>query len=906
MLVEQLWYTWTTHGLERAPGFQARAASDGLRDVRGRRYAALKPYLSYELPPGIAADTASAPIGLALLGASEERVLLQKAYIGADRHGRPGNFFVHALVGDPAALTLSRCLRCWRAPFWQRSDVDLAASDLTLPLLEFDDASSAATGWEGRPVASPSTADVRYVIEAVLSLTPGQHLYLAAPPDNAVALLDALARALPATLQRDLTFSAYERDVLRSPAMIVATCWSDDASIVAPASHLDLPEECYRQGPALNCYSGRRAPLRTIAGAEAYAEHAEARRESGGEAQELRSFLDLVSAVGISSADELLRAFACRGRRAGPSAEMVGELLEDPKMLAMVLPQPAFRTELLAQVVRDPARWHGNLVPALTRVRELGAALMTAIIGDALVSLASEVGPAVVWCVERGEPDAAGLLDELARAAAPDSDPERCANLAARFGLIANGLVTGSASVPIQRFVLQVAARAEPRPTPDAIKPWLRTTWQTLPELLTESLPDGWRVGAAKWLIVECPPGTLPPNALEGISQHSELFARALFALLPRGEHRQGVTAFVLQLGNSGYLGYQALVERLLVANVQDADFFRAAVDPMMTRAAGTSDDDLLSFVERTVSALIDKAVIGPGATNLSRLYLERMSAHRCTELPARKTFHTLRTRALGFLPTDQAGLLRAWEIVAGFLASPIASLDASKPERLSDVATAIVRLTRQRSRVIRTGRDAVGGAGWSGEDAPAPASPPLPQFWGRAVAATSHAKRGSPQNWGAGGAASAPAEAADSEDKRRAELLEAVARALASLSLSQEQLARTLDVLGPPLAGNACNMLRRLFRALPLDDPDGRLPRLVTYIRDGLSRTRPACNVGDVVRGAIEQLDTATLNLADHALQDEQSLFRLTGPALREWQQLVQAVRPLPVWKRWFNGGRR
>src|SRR5436190_19765543 len=104
MHIEQLWYTWSTRGLDAIPaGFRVRAASAGLTDMYGQRMEQLSRYLRYLLPPGsdnLNTSPTVAPICLAYVRTpSGERALVYKVYTGRDGRNRPGAYFAHMLVG---------------------------------------------------------------------------------------------------------------------------------------------------------------------------------------------------------------------------------------------------------------------------------------------------------------------------------------------------------------------------------------------------------------------------------------------------------------------------------------------------------------------------------------------------------------------------------------------------------------------------------------------------------------------------------------------------------------------------------------------------------------------------------------------------------------------------------------
>jgi hypothetical protein len=126
--IEQLWYTWSTTGLDAIPaGVRVRAASPGLTELNSERMRVLDRYLRYTLPIGtnrLEVDPQQAPVCLAFLrGEKDERVLVHKVYTGRDGRNRPGNYFAHLLAGLPSTFSAKDAIALWRSSSWQENDV---------------------------------------------------------------------------------------------------------------------------------------------------------------------------------------------------------------------------------------------------------------------------------------------------------------------------------------------------------------------------------------------------------------------------------------------------------------------------------------------------------------------------------------------------------------------------------------------------------------------------------------------------------------------------------------------------------------------------------------------------------------------------------------------------------------
>jgi GTPase-associated protein 1, N-terminal domain type 2/GTPase-associated protein 1, C-terminal domain/GTPase-associated protein 1, middle domain len=130
MAFQQLYYTSCEHGLSGYPGYQFNAITPGvpaavLREVEERTL--YEPPRWRKTNPG-ADEPEAYPIAFSY-GVSETTGMTVTAHVvfsGADYSGRPGNYFVHALVSGAPQHDFGALLpvELWGAPLWQRAPVD--------------------------------------------------------------------------------------------------------------------------------------------------------------------------------------------------------------------------------------------------------------------------------------------------------------------------------------------------------------------------------------------------------------------------------------------------------------------------------------------------------------------------------------------------------------------------------------------------------------------------------------------------------------------------------------------------------------------------------------------------------------------------------------------------------------
>src|SRR5258708_33655292 len=104
MSILQHYYTSYTNQETGSTGFQVKAMSPGISPDLQATIARL---IAYHVPPMLEEhDVSTHPIALRYYYKGQDQcILLCSQSNGKDPNGRPGNFFAHTLVLDPAVLT---------------------------------------------------------------------------------------------------------------------------------------------------------------------------------------------------------------------------------------------------------------------------------------------------------------------------------------------------------------------------------------------------------------------------------------------------------------------------------------------------------------------------------------------------------------------------------------------------------------------------------------------------------------------------------------------------------------------------------------------------------------------------------------------------------------------------------
>lgn len=252
-VIDQLVYTWSDIGLSgQTAGFRIRAASQGLSDDRNMRYRLLEAYLQYNLPPGVRASSihaADAPISLALIHTSQERILVRKELLEADGAGRPGAYLTHLLAGLPAHFSARDAILLWHDDLWVTTKNPLGSHQLSLdPIPEQRLCSPRNTTWK---ISSFDTfrTSLRLALAHFLDSSSPPRLYLSGSSESIATLIWGITQSLPLALIRGVTFNTYEDDLSGSNETIVGLFSErflprgESAFDVDTATVSSLPEE---------------------------------------------------------------------------------------------------------------------------------------------------------------------------------------------------------------------------------------------------------------------------------------------------------------------------------------------------------------------------------------------------------------------------------------------------------------------------------------------------------------------------------------------------------------------------------------------------------------------------------------------------------------------------------------
>lgn len=667
--MEQLWYTWTSVGLER-PGFQIHAASPGLGDVESDRLKALRRFYTYHLPRtanGLTLRPEDAPTCLALLSAGGERVLVHRSYAGRDGAGRPGNFFTHLVAGLPKGFTAGDAIRTWDSMFWQRGGSGLRlAGDLGLERV--------ATIPPGPPsqvdISQPRVREhVAYVIGAFLELAPEGTLYIAAPPSVVAALIFALTRALPFGMLRHLTFSTYERDVLEAPARIVGSCLQIPATVETPPPE-DLPEICYSGGnAALNWYTGRRTTLAPGTPAARYAEFIGAELLSL-PADMPPEFVAFAQRLDITDAEALLgthRLF--HSSRSGPfTPDLLDELLADARRGRAFLSLQNVRVALVQVALGDRDWWRGKGQPMIQQLATASRRPGMEDLGLALSHLSEHaVSEAAEHFCRGARNDARFLIEKISLPAKPT---EKVSNLAAFFREVSRRmrfLPEDTYDWHTRRDLLRYVAPAETEIPLREVRPWLMVDPCDGRDLLKLGLPNAWAEAAAKEIVLSVARDISPSAAVaELVVSHETLFNGAIERLLAEG-HTDEVRSFCSGLIQSGYMGTRRIA--LLIAIARSPHVNATFLEDMISDAV-LQESDIIALVNACAPSLLNKLA---GRDSLSQLVSEYVEALPIVRLhnEATRELLALLGRSTAFdLAYQQRKKLEALSVVAEFYAS--------------------------------------------------------------------------------------------------------------------------------------------------------------------------------------------------------------------------------------------
>lgn len=581
-LIDQLIFTSSPTGLRGTPGFQVRAASEGLQNKSTARFLAVDPYLNYRLPDGVSVNnlsTADTPIDLTFTGTDKTRILLRRVHVGKDPMGRPGNFFIHALAGLPRSFTARDAIGMWaRTSFWRESADKLSPYELKLDQLSISDLPPTKRDlppFEGELHRPGMREWMQYLVHAFLTLPAIGRIIILAPSSTVATLIWGLTECLPVGLLERLTFSTYTYDPAASPEMVVGTWWP-------VTMQRDLPTSLYTgKNLALNTHTGRRSDLPSNARVAAYAEFASACLTGDLTArQRLREVIEVAEGVSAGSVDELMlvyRIYSAIYAQGAEGLELGQEdltgILTIPKLAGQLLHETAVQETLFHRAVEDRGWWQKAGKEALMRLRDQVGRDPSALpeLDEALLMLADSATRAAMEAIkQRNFQWASLLIDDIASAALPIGSIRPWSKL---FEHLTVRAVTPGTELqlhqqlrqlydwPVRAWLLEgwALVPAIVKEHVDRVRPWYMVPWKEMEALLSLSLPDQWRqdaIQAAMYYSDEDFTALFNSlGALQMIERHSALFKAALHHYFSQSNDNQMKIArnFYSRLMANGY-----------------------------------------------------------------------------------------------------------------------------------------------------------------------------------------------------------------------------------------------------------------------------------------------------------------------------------------------------------------
>ena len=474
--IEQLYYTWATSGFGHGPGYQVRAASEGLAEPNSLRYREIQGYLHYFLPSGTntleaAKDTATidkAPVCLIFSTTRMERLLAYKVYRGRNENRDYGNYFVHLLAGLPADFVARDAIDLWRSSFWVTNEQNAEATR-NLPRLSLSAFASSSSYFQEQILSETKDFMQKFLpqlIQVYLSAGKVQKIYIAGTSDHVALLIWGLTHCLPRTMQQDLTFSTYERerDILNAPVRIVGTCPPQTEILKGYIMPQLIPSEGYSKGLVIDTYTAKHSELSFVSDEiRTYALYATTCLVEG-KKSELDRVLSSAEDAGVKDTDQLLSFLKLHTTSIG--SELLTEreitaLVTNKKSITKILRTPWAQQAIIGLALRDPAWWKKIALPAIQTLRSSFSIDDVQLRQDAALH-------------SLGERIASELFGVMVQK--KEKDVEVCG---------VNVPTKAEAIQALKQLLLDVAPTSAP-PTGSGIKPWDNQPWVHLLDLFTE------------------------------------------------------------------------------------------------------------------------------------------------------------------------------------------------------------------------------------------------------------------------------------------------------------------------------------------------------------------------------------------------------------------------------------
>ncbi len=602
--MEQLWYTWSSVGFGRATGLRVRAASPGLVEVVNSldRFEPLGLHLRYDLPDEREADILApedAATCLAFIRPGrdpheQQRILVNKRFSGFDFEHRP-HPFCHLLTAFPPSFTAHEAITLWKSEkLWKYSAETLNASTLALDPLPDD------LGPHSGPLKDADVQEVRpelpFVIQAfLLLLGKGQRLSIAAHPDAVARMLWGLTRVVPRGLLKELTFSTYEKDVTKSQALIVGTCWSSTAKRgePGPLQHFQANWEL-----AINWYTGELSPQLKAASdsLEAdYARFAAAALLDNQHKGRLDSLLQRAERRRIATVDAFLAEYQSVVKSV-ITKQVIVTTLSDPQLAADDLDLDTWRDKIIDYAVEERRQEKKRILPQLATLRQQADFAPRGLLARRLAALAVTAAEESIKALrERKEARAWGTLEVLATSAPPQVAPEVWRDLFTQ--VTQQGLMPSSPD--LYHWLVQQWAQIHTWLDAKLMRQWLNFGWERLEREGGVQWPDEWYPLYIHHLLR----APLPPKGAQLVGRHLGRFQIA-FQELARDPEEWG--ALIQFIGTFAQEGKKPEKTELISAILAARRLDRAHAQQLFQAARLTADEVLMLLEQRSKSGAVE------------------------------------------------------------------------------------------------------------------------------------------------------------------------------------------------------------------------------------------------------------------------------------------------------------
>jgi hypothetical protein len=225
--MQVLQHYYTSYNNEEAGriGFQVKGMSPG---ITPQLEATIAPLIAYRIPPSLEERSIDThPIALRYYyKGPEECILVCSQSSGNDLNGRPGNFFAHTLVLEPAAFTIVPPIFYWKSSFWRKEDTEPRSRIDSLPILpSFDEEPTfdIEVIWDFLAHGERRAQLYKLMCAVVHSQKTYRRVVIFDTTEHVVMWIAAVTTLLPPDYRPLLSFATYHHDPYQGQYLITGT-----------------------------------------------------------------------------------------------------------------------------------------------------------------------------------------------------------------------------------------------------------------------------------------------------------------------------------------------------------------------------------------------------------------------------------------------------------------------------------------------------------------------------------------------------------------------------------------------------------------------------------------------------------------------------------------------------------